>query len=115
MSEKSYVLAIDNGTQSVRALLFDLEGNLLGKGKVELEAYYSKQPGWAEQDPEYYWASLGEACRLLWEQVSIDKRALFKRTSHFLPLNAYDDAARSCYPCACCCEYDSPWSAGPMD
>ena len=42
MSEKSYVLAIDNGTQSVRALLFDLEGNLLGKGKVELDAYYSK-------------------------------------------------------------------------
>ena len=76
MSDKSYVLAIDNGTQSVRALLFDLEGNLLGKGKVELEAYYSKQPGWAEQDPEYYWASLGEACRLLWEQVSIDKRLI---------------------------------------
>lgn len=76
MSEKSYVLAIDNGTQSVRALLFDLEGNLLGKGKVELEAYYSKQPGWAEQDPEYYWASLGEACRLLWEQVAIDKRLI---------------------------------------
>ncbi|MGH8434077.1 MAG: FGGY-family carbohydrate kinase [Pseudomonas sp.] len=73
MSEKSYLLAIDNGTQSVRALLIDLQGNLLGKGKVELEAYYSTQPGWAEQDPEYYWQSLGEACRLLWEQVPIDK------------------------------------------
>ena len=33
MSEKSYLLAIDNGTQSVRALLFDLDGNLVGKGK----------------------------------------------------------------------------------
>ncbi|WP_137817896.1 FGGY-family carbohydrate kinase [Pseudomonas sp. 2FG] len=73
MSEQSYLLAIDNGTQSVRALLFDLQGNLLGKGKVELEAYYSTQPGWAEQDPEYYWQSLGEACRQLWEQVPIDK------------------------------------------
>ena len=62
LSDKNYLLAIDNGTQSIRALLFDLQGNLLGKGKVELEAYYSKQPGWAEQDPEYYWASLGEAC-----------------------------------------------------
>lgn len=56
---KRYLLAIDNGTQSVRALLFDLQGNLLGKGKVELQAYYSTQPGWAEQDPEYYWAKLG--------------------------------------------------------
>ncbi|MGY4532849.1 sugar (pentulose or hexulose) kinase [Pseudomonas sp. TE3786] len=73
MTEKSYLLAIDNGTQSVRALLFDLEGNLLGKGKVDLQAYYSQQPGWAEQDPDYYWQSLGEACRLLWQQVAIDK------------------------------------------
>lgn len=48
MNDKNYLLAIDNGTQSVRALLFDLQGNLLGKGKVELEAYYSKHPGWAE-------------------------------------------------------------------
>ena len=65
MSDKPYLLAIDNGTQSVRALLFDLQGNLLGKGKVELEAYISTQPGWAEQDPEYYWRSLGEACQQL--------------------------------------------------
>ncbi len=76
MTEKSYLLAIDNGTQSVRALLFDLEGNLLGKGKVDLQAYYSQHPGWAEQDPEYYWQSLGEACRLLWQQVDIDKRQI---------------------------------------
>ena len=73
MSEKSYLLAIDNGTQSVRALLFDLQGNLVGKGKVELEAYYSKEPGWAEQDPEYYWASVGEACHKLWQQLDIDR------------------------------------------
>lgn len=80
MSEQSYLLAIDNGTQSVRALLFDLQGNLVGKGKVELEAYYSQQPGWAEQDPDYYWASLGEACRRLWAQVDID-RSLIKGVS----------------------------------
>ena len=49
---KRYLLAIDNGTQCVRALLFDLQGNLLGKGKVVLQASYSTQPGWAEQDPE---------------------------------------------------------------
>ena len=73
MSDKPYLLAIDNGTQSVRALLFDLEGNLVGKGKVELEAYFSTQPGWAEQDPEYYWRSLGEACQKLWDSVDIDR------------------------------------------
>ncbi|MEO4046451.1 FGGY-family carbohydrate kinase [Pseudomonas sp. CAU 1711] len=73
MNDKNYLLAIDNGTQSVRALLFDLAGNLLGKGKVELEPYYSEHPGWAEQDPEYYWESLGEACRRLWASVEIDR------------------------------------------
>ena len=77
MTNPGYVLAIDNGTQSVRALLFDLDGHLLGKGKVELQAYYSSHPGWAEQDPEYYWASVGQACQQLWAQVDID-RSLIK-------------------------------------
>lgn len=71
-----YLLAIDSGTQSVRALLFDPAGNLVGKSKVELEAYYSTQPGWAEQDPEYYWHSLGEACQQLWASVAIDRRQI---------------------------------------
>jgi len=67
------LLALDNGTQSVRALLFDTAGNLLGKGKVELEPYYSTQPGWAEQDPEYYWKCLGQACQQLWQETGIDR------------------------------------------
>jgi hypothetical protein len=46
------ILAIDNGTQSVRALLFDLQGNIVAKSQVMLEAYFSTQPGWAEHDPE---------------------------------------------------------------
>ncbi|TVP59294.1 MAG: carbohydrate kinase [Halomonadaceae bacterium] len=63
------ILAIDNGTQSVRALLFDTRGNLLAKGRQPLEAYFSEQPGWAEQHPQYYWDSLGKACQALWQSV----------------------------------------------
>jgi len=69
--QQDYILSIDNGTQSVRALLFDLQGNLVAKGRVEIEPYFSKNPGWAEQDPEYYWKSLGEACALLWASTDI--------------------------------------------
>ncbi|WP_255375130.1 FGGY family carbohydrate kinase, partial [Oleiphilus sp. HI0061] len=65
MSEQ-YIFTIDNGTQSVRAIIFDTQGNLIAKGKQELEPYFSSQPGWAEQDPEYYWSSLKKACDKLW-------------------------------------------------
>jgi len=79
MSEKM-ILAIDNGTQSVRALLFDLKGNLVGKGKEELEPYFSKHPGWAEQSPEYYWASLGKAFEKLWASVDVDRTQIVALT-----------------------------------
>jgi len=59
------LLAIDCGTQSVRALLFDLRGNLVAKEKVAIEPYFSVQPGWAEQDPQVYWKALCEACHRL--------------------------------------------------
>ena len=60
------LLAIDNGTQSVRALIFDLRGNLLAKSQVPIEPYYSTEPGWAEQDPQVFWSALCEACKKLW-------------------------------------------------
>ena len=66
MSEN--LLAIDNGTQSVRALLFDPRGNLLNKSRVQIEPYYSTAPGLAEQDPEVFWKAICEACRGLWSQ-----------------------------------------------
>lgn len=73
MNNKEYVLAIDNGTQSVRALLFDFKGELVAKSKIELTPYYSNNPGWAEQDPEYFWQKLGEACQQLWSNQDVDK------------------------------------------
>lgn len=68
MPERDLLLAIDNGTQSVRALLFNPRGELVAKAQVPIEPYVSPRPGWAEQDPEYYWRSLGEACQLLWRE-----------------------------------------------
>ncbi len=62
------ILAIDNGTQSVRALIFDYKGNLLAKSKIALNAYRSDNPGWAEQDADYFWHELGQACQQLWLQ-----------------------------------------------
>ena len=69
MPAEPLILAIDNGTQSVRALLFDTRGNLVGKGKQEIEPYFSREPGWAEQHPDYFWEQLAEACQLLWSST----------------------------------------------
>ena len=63
--DKDYLLAIDNGTQSVRALVFDLDGQLIAKSKVEIEPYFSDQPGWAEQHVEYFWENVCAACQAL--------------------------------------------------
>ncbi len=62
------LLAIDNGTQSVRAMLFDPQGNLLHIKQIPIEPYYSTAPGLAEQDPEVFWGAVCEACQGLWEK-----------------------------------------------
>ncbi|MFZ3151145.1 MAG: FGGY-family carbohydrate kinase [Anaerolineaceae bacterium] len=70
------LLAIDNGTQSVRALIFDLRGNLIAKTQIPIEPYYSKEPGWAEQDVEVYWNAICQACQKLWLQSGVVKAAI---------------------------------------
>lgn len=62
------LLAIDNGTQSVRALVFDAAGNLVAKTRVELDGYTSPQPGWHEHDANGFWNALCQACQALWTQ-----------------------------------------------
>ncbi|MEJ2189940.1 MAG: FGGY-family carbohydrate kinase [Acidobacteriota bacterium] len=76
MTSGDHLLAIDFGTQSVRALLFDARGSLVAKKRVEVEPYFSTQPGWAEQDALYLWRSLCEACRGLWEESPVPREAV---------------------------------------
>jgi sugar (pentulose or hexulose) kinase len=76
MASEPLILAIDSGTQSVRASLIDLRGGLAAKAQVALRPPVSPRPGWSEEDPEYYWQSLGEACRKLWEQEGPRKAAV---------------------------------------
>ena len=75
-NDKDYILAIDNGTQSVRALVFDLQGQLVAKSKVEIEPYYSDNPGWAEQNVDYFWDNLCKACNALWPKLDLPKSAI---------------------------------------
>jgi sugar (pentulose or hexulose) kinase len=75
MTDKT-ILAIDNGTQSVRALLFDLHGNIVAKSQVHLQPYFSNQPGWAEHDADGYWNAVCKACQGLWAQPGVDRATI---------------------------------------
>jgi sugar (pentulose or hexulose) kinase len=59
------LLAVDCGTQSLRAMLFTRAGRLVAKEKVDYEPYFSLHPGWAEQDPRVYWGALCAAALAL--------------------------------------------------
>lgn len=51
---KRYLLAVDQGTTSTRAIVFTLAGQLVGQFQLELPQYYP-QNGWVEHDIEQIW------------------------------------------------------------
>ena len=59
----NHVVVIDAGTQSIRAVLIDLKGNIIRFERTEVEAYFSTEPGFAEQDPNYLWDVLTQTCK----------------------------------------------------
>lgn len=67
------LLAVDCGTQSVRALLFDPQGEILVKVRVPIEPYYSTAPGLAEQDPLVFWNALCQATKELFAHKDAKK------------------------------------------
>ncbi len=70
------LLAIDCGTQSVRALLFNPQGDLLAKARVPIEPYFSTAPGLAEQDPNVFWDALCQACKQLFSLKEAQKDSI---------------------------------------
>jgi len=53
---KKYILAVDQGTTSSRAIIFDKEGNILHTAQKELNNLFP-QAGWVEQDANELWFS----------------------------------------------------------
>jgi glycerol kinase len=62
MSGPDYLLAIDQGTTSTRAILFDTEGAVRHTARIELRQIYPR-PGWVEHDPEEIWQAVVATCR----------------------------------------------------
>jgi sugar (pentulose or hexulose) kinase len=60
------LLAIDCGTQSVRALLVDLAGEIVAIRRHAFEHYAKPQENWLEHDAEAFWQATADVCRGLW-------------------------------------------------
>lgn len=63
-----FVLALDQGTTSSRALLFDQHGVVVGEDQYEFTQHFP-QPGWVEHDPIEIWASQLKAARGVLEKT----------------------------------------------
>ena len=66
----AYILSLDSGTTSVRALLFDEQGRTLGMCQEEIHQSYP-HAGWVEEDPIEIWNNQIAVCKRLLEQLSL--------------------------------------------
>lgn len=71
----NFILAIDQGTTSSRAIVFDGSLKVVGVGQQEFQQQYP-QPGWVEQDPEDIWLTTLETCRIALDRAGIAARDL---------------------------------------
>jgi glycerol kinase len=70
-----YVLAIDQGTTSSRAMVFDEALSVVGMAQQELTQHYPRS-GWVEHDPAEIWRTTIDTCRGAIEQAGIAARSI---------------------------------------
>jgi glycerol kinase len=58
----AYLLALDQGTSSSRAIVFTVDGRIVSSAQQEIGQIYP-QPGWVEHDPMELWNSQLQVCR----------------------------------------------------
>lgn len=66
-----YLIGCDVGTSGAKSVLIDSEGAVLGSHYIEYPLI-TKRPGWAEQDPEWYWAAVADTIRACISQSGAD-------------------------------------------
>lgn len=69
-----YILAIDQGTTSTRAIAFDRKGNSVASAQQELTQHFPK-PGWVEHNPIEIWEAVQDVVRAVADKVGADNIA----------------------------------------
>lgn len=73
--EKKYVMSLDQGTTSSRAILYDRDGNVIGSAQKEITQFYPKA-GWVEHDAMEIWGTQSGVAREVLETASISPQEI---------------------------------------
>ena len=73
--KKEYIMALDQGTTSSRAVIFDQQGKIFSMAAKEFGQIYPR-PGWVEHDPAEMWDSQMEAARQALDSVNLSPRSI---------------------------------------
>ena len=71
MSEQKYILALDQGTTSSRALVINREGKICSTAQEEFQQIFPRS-GWVEHDPDEIWSSQARVAAEATAKLSID-------------------------------------------
>ena len=66
--KEPYILAIDQGTTSSRAIVFDTQSRIVSRAQMEFPQFYPRD-GWVEHDPEVIWSTTLEVARQAFDQA----------------------------------------------
>lgn len=69
-SKPSYILSLDQGTTSSRAILFDQKGSIVHTSQQEFRQYFPK-PGWVEHDANEIWLSIQSVIATLLSETGV--------------------------------------------
>lgn len=61
--EKKYLIGIDEGSQSAKITIFDIEGNIICEGRESLKPYDLPQPGYVEHPGDDWWEAICKAAK----------------------------------------------------
>lgn len=70
-----YILAIDQGTTSTRAIIFDKSGSILSKGQLDHQQIFP-HAGWVEHDPLEIWSNTREVIGQALSKANITRHAI---------------------------------------
>ena len=75
MFEKKYILALDQGTTSTRAIIFNHNGEIVSKSQFEHKQIFPR-PGWVEHDPLEIWENTKKVIGIALLEADINRHSL---------------------------------------